>query len=77
MISILAALLLTSPAHAKIDFELTLVENKEICRGVYETIVLVNNEYKDYYYDYDTGIDPNNCLVHTYDIEGYPDRYGL
>ena len=76
MIIMLVSLLLMSPVHAKLDSELTLSE-KEICKGVTEIVVLINNSYKEYYYDYVTGTNPVNCLVHTYDIEGYPDRYGL
>ena len=73
---LLSLLILFSPVSAKLDSRV-VTRDKEICKGVREIEVLINNSHYEYYYDNDTGTNPINCFFQHYGIEGYTDRFGL
>ena len=76
MYEILTLILLLSPVSAKLNSEV-VTSDKEICKGVREVQVLINNSYHEYYYDYDDGRDPIKCFIKHYGIEEHTDRFGL
>lgn len=73
---LLSLLILFSPVSAKLDSRV-ITRDKDICKGVREVQVLINNSHYEYYYDYDDGRDPIKCFIKHYGIEEHTDRFGL
>lgn len=75
MISLILLLLL-SPVSTKLDSSV-VTSSKEICKGVTEIKILINNAYHETYYEYEDGRNPIKCFIKHYGIEGHTDRFGL